>query len=742
MIRIILLLFCTSASINLSAQQLIQGKVVDAVSRQPLASASITDAASGRLQAVTDASGHFLVRAAGLPLSLTVSYVGYAPRQLQVGNAGALQVALQPDALRLADVSLQAGGIGRFHTATKVDLALRPVRSTQELLQTVPGLIVAQHAGGGKAEQIFLRGFDADHGTDVAVSVDGIPVNMVSHAHGQGYADAHFIIPETVNNIDYGTGPYYAGQGNLNTAGYVALATHQSIDRSRVQVEAGQFDTYRALAMVDLLPRNKEKQTAYLAGEYLFTNGPTAAPQDFHRLNLFGKYHRNLSERTELTLTGSAFSSRWDASGQIPLRAVRAGLIGRFGAIDPTEGGETQRYNALVKAVHRFAGGSSWEHQAYATRYHFDLYSNFTFFLNDPVNGDGIWQSERRNLYGYHTRFRHGWGLGRQWVESAWGAGFRADRANDSRLARQVRRQPGADIAFGDIRERNLFLYTDQQWRSGRWTANAALRLDHFRFNYIDRLNSVEYTPESAAILSPKLNLEYAASRKAQVYLKLGRGFHSNDTRVVVVEGGRETLPAAYGADLGVTLKPSNKLMLQAALWYLRLEQEFVYVGDEGVVEPGGRTERKGVELSGRYQISPALFARLSLHATEPRLLDEPKGADAIPLAPRFTSTGGIFYKKNLGWNGSLTWRQVADRPAIEDGSVTAEGYFILDGAVNFTTRRWEAGLVLENIGNAEWNEAQFATESRLRTEADPVNELHFTPGYPFFARLRLAVFF
>ena len=183
---------------------------------------------------------------------------------------------MQPSAVNLKDIVIDSKSVQqKFATLAKVDLNLHPVRNTQELMRIVPGLFVAQHAGGGKAEQIFLRGFDCDHGTDIQVSVDGLPVNMVSHAHGQGYADSHFIIPETINNIDYGTGPYYTQHGNLNTAGYVAFSTYNNISRSQVQVEAGRYNTFRTLAMLDLLKKDKDKQSAYVAGEAMYTEGAT-----------------------------------------------------------------------------------------------------------------------------------------------------------------------------------------------------------------------------------------------------------------------------------------------------------------------------------------------------------------------------------------------------------------------------------------------------------------------------------
>ena len=291
-IRIFFILVAVhTISTTTNAQKIIKGIVVQAVSKQPLGAVSIYTDINNNEKTITSEDGNFILKIASANSNIIASQIGYTSISLSAENTSTFKIEMQPDAIRLADVQLQSSGVAKFNTLTKIDLALSPVKNTQELLRLVPGLFIAQHAGGGKAEQIFLRGFDVDHGTDVQVSVDGMPVNMVSHAHGQGYADAHFIIPETINNIDFGAGPYYAEHGNLNTAGYVAFSTFNNIAKSRVQFEAGRFNTYRTLAMIDLLKKNKEKQSAFIASEFFFSNGPTENKQRLNRFNIFGKYN-------------------------------------------------------------------------------------------------------------------------------------------------------------------------------------------------------------------------------------------------------------------------------------------------------------------------------------------------------------------------------------------------------------------------------------------------------------------
>ncbi len=732
---------CLSLFISANAQKTVKGKVVDALSRQPLEYVSIAAAAGSK--AITDQYGNFIISLPQNQTSVTASYIGYSATTVEVDKKQDIKIELQKDVLNLKDVVvLQSNNATKFNTLSKIDLDLKPVKNTQELLRLVPGLFIAQHAGGGKAEQIFLRGFDVDHGTDVQISVDGMPVNMVSHAHGQGYADAHFIIPEIINNIDFGTGPYYTQHGNFNTAGYVGFSTFDNIAGSRIQVEGGRFNTFRTLAMIDLLKKNKDKQSAYIAGEFNYTDGPTINKQYFRRYNVFGKYNLAIGEHTQLTASASSFGSNWDASGQIPDRAVEDGSIDRFGSIDPTEGGNTERRNVNASLVHTFNNGTVWENQAYYSRYIFNLYSNFTFFLNDPVNGDEIQQAEKRNIVGYLSKLDHQYSFNKWNLHSTYGAGLRYDATKNSQLSNAVKRVFLDYIKLGDIKEANAFAFVQQQISSGKWLIDAGARLDYFHFNYFDKLNAVQNPSQSKTIISPKINIQYTINSSVQLYIKSGKGFHSNDTRVVTANEGKEILPAAYGSDIGVILKPNKNFILNIAVWYLMLNQEFVYVGDAGIVEPSGKTSRQGIDIIARYQFSKNIFANVNMNFTKPRAIGEDKGQDYIPLAPTFTSTGGLFYKATKGLNGSLTYRYIKNRPANEDNSIVAKGYFLMDASVNYTKAKYEIGLAIENAFNIKWNEAQFATESRLREETESVNELHYTPGNPFFARIKFAVFF
>jgi len=617
---------------------------------------------------------------------------------------------------------------------TDIDIKTNPVQSSQEILRKVPGLFIGQHAGGGKAEQIFLRGFDIDHGTDIAISVSGMPVNMVSHAHGQGYADLHFVTPEVIESIDFGKGPYYADKGNFATAGYVDFELKERLKSNMFSIEAGRFNTFRNVASFNLL--QTEKHNAYAAAEYLITDGPFESSQNFSRLNMMAKYTGRLEKLDKISVLLSHFTSRWDASGQIPERVVETDQISRFGAIDDTEGGYTGRTNIALDFTKSIDNNTFIKNNLYYSLYDFELYSNFTFFLNDPINGDQIRQKEDRQIFGLHTEWNRITNFDNTELLFQVGMGVRYDDINGNELSRTLNRKTTlTQIQFGDVDESNIFAYLNAEYEVGNWLINPGLRLDYFKFNYTDKLNPT-YKSESQSTVfpSPKLNIVYSPDRDVQFFFKTGVGFHSNDTRLVLNPEEEDILPAAYGADIGTIWKPIPRMVVNTALWYLFLQQEFVYVGDEGVVEPSGKTRRLGVDFNLRYQFLDWLFADADMTYTYARSIEEEVGSQYIPLAPVTTVTGGLNMKKDKLYGG-INVRYLADRAANEDNSIVAEGYFITDLNIGYQFKNLSVGIDVENLFDVDWNEAQFATESRLFNEPQPIEEIHFTPGTPFYIK-------
>ncbi|QMW04231.1 TonB-dependent receptor [Spirosoma foliorum] len=728
----------------------IAGIVYDQSTHLPLRNVSVQLTGLGKL-ALTDELGQFrFTNLVAAPYKVEFSHVGFQSQLVTtiVGDDETLflKISLISAPIELSQVQVSATRAHDQQLISSLDIKLRPITNSQEILRSVPGLFIGQHAGGGKAEQIFLRGFDLDHGTDIRLTVDGMPVNMVSHAHGQGYADLHFVIPELVEGVDFKKGPYTTDKGNLATAGWADFRTRTALDKSFAKLEVGQYDTYRAVAGIDLLGQagRDKNQSAYLASEYSYSNSYFDNPQHFKRLNVLGKYHGHVGANTNLTLTGSTFWSKWNHSGQIPDRAVESGLTDWFGSIDPTEGGETSRTNLNAQLVTVTPKNHVIKNQFYYSNYNFELYSNFTFFLKDTVNGDQIRQKEHRNLFGYTGSYSTQAHIGKTSWTTTIGAQYRQDITHGTELSHTKNRVETLNpIQLGNVNEINAALYADELVQvTSRFSVNAGLRVDYFRSQYEDLLASPVTTKRATqAIVSPKLNLYYTVNPSVQFYLNTGKGFHSNDARVVTAQNGREILPAAYGSDLGVIIKPLPNLLINAAAWYLWMQQEFVYVGDEGVVEPSGRSRRMGLDLSVRYQLTKSLYADVDLNTANPRSLDAEAGQNYLPLAPVFTSTGGLSLQTKYGLSGSLRYRYMADRPANEDNTIVAKGYFVTDMQLNYARKRYTLGLSAQNLLNTRWKETQFATESRLKGEAAPVEEIHFTPGTPFFARLSLTYF-
>ena len=689
-----------------------------------------------KAHAHTNQNGQFILDKTSDNDVLSITALGFK-RKTQLVDGSEKNIVLISTSINIEEIVISKKN-NAISQIMKLDLQNSPVNSSQEILRKVPGLFIGQHAGGGKAEQIFLRGFDIDHGTDIALSVDGMPVNMVSHAHGQGYADLHFVIPETIDKIDFGKGSYYANKGDFATAGYVAFKTKEKIDNSSISLEVGKFNTIRTLGMFNLLPKNI-KQSAFIASEYITLDGPFESSQNFRRLNLFGKFTNILEDKSKFSITASQFQSEWTASGQVPQRLIDAGLISRFGSVDDTEGGKTSRSNLNFEYYKPISESLYFKGNTFYNNYQFELYSNFTFFLENPIDGDQIRQKENRTIYGFNGEFN------KKMVNSQsgyqFGFGLRTDETKDTELSNTKNRTITLNqLKLGNISQRNYFSYLNSEIELGNFTINPAVRIDYFQFSYLDKLApTFKLDSEEKVKVSPKLNFIYAPNNKVQYFLKSGLGFHSNDSRVVVSQTDKKTLPTSFGADLGTIFKPMNNLIINSALWILDLQQEFVYVGDAGVVEPSGKTRRMGVDFGFRYQLSKFVNLYSDINYTYARSKDEPKGQNYIPLAPDLTTTGGISITNYKRFSSTLNYRYLKSRPANEDNSIVAKGYLVSDFNINYQYKKINYGIVIENLFNTKWNETQFATKSQLLNETESVEEIHFTPGTPFFIKGKIS---
>ncbi|HLP28553.1 MAG TPA: TonB-dependent receptor [Candidatus Didemnitutus sp.] len=615
------------------------------------------------------------------------------------------------------------------------DLDLLPRMSTQDLLRVVPGLVITQHAGGGKAEQIFLRGFDADHGTDVNINVEGAPVNMVSHGHGQGYADLHFVIPELVERIDLVKGPYFAQYGDLTTAGAVTLHLADTLPSNIAKIESGLYGFFRGLG---ILSSKHDATHVYVGGEIVTNSGYFDVPQGLDRVNLIGRTHTVLSKDISLTSTAMYLTSSWDASGQIPERAVGNGLISRYGSIDPNEGGQTSRTTLQIALEEK--GMDPFSVRASFTDYRFQLFSNFTFFLNDSLRGDMIEQTDDRQVVTMQVQksFSSEWGsIG---AITMIGTNVRYDDIATS-LFHDSARVRLSTTRGNTIDQTNIGLFAQQTVLMDDLTIILGLRGDYFRFLVADITTNADEVRGvmSTFLVSPKITLTYSLNESAMLFANSGFGFHSNDARVAVTVPNSTTVPRAFGSEIGARWA-DRTVALSATAWMLDLESEFVWIGDEGTTEESGRSRRVGIDLEARVQTTQWLTIGGNATFARGRMRDLAEGFDRIPLAPSITLT--TFAAVSLPWMSSaVRLRHIDDRPADESNSVIASGYTIIDVTATIPVSTMiSINLQCENLFNTQWRESQFDTESRLQNEPTPVSEIHYTPGTPFSLRVGVSV--
>jgi outer membrane receptor protein involved in Fe transport len=629
----------------------------------------------------------------------------------------------------------------------------------------VPGLYTNQHAGGGKANQYFLRGFDADHGTDILISVDGVPVNMVSHGHGQGYADLNWVIPELVKTVEVSKGPYSAQAGDFATAGAINLVTRDHFETNQVTVGGGSFATWRALAVTSPTIGPLD---VVLAGQVYGTHGPFDNPERLQRYSLFAKASAALGERTRLAVTLNSYASGWNASGQVPLREVTSGRLSRFGSVDPTEGGNSQRHSALIRLASATDDGGEVSVMAYLTQYRLSIFPNFTFFSADPVRGDQIEQHDDRWVSGISASYRFHRHLGSVSFDTTFGVQMRADSI-DNALFRNIERERLTRVVDARVLEGTVGLFAQEDVHLLPWLRLVlGARADYFGFDVTDRLED-QATREGATSgvrqssqISPKASLVFAAIPDTELYLNFGTGFHSNDARGIVRDVDPVTaITPAIGGELGARTRLFDRLDLAGASFLLDLASELVWVGDEGTTEARGPTRRLGVEAEARLKILTWLYADLDATWSRATYVQNAGNANAVALAPTLIIAGGVSARHPIGIFGRLGGLYLATRPATEDRFIQAEGFFRLDGTLGYSHRWFEVSLAVQNLTNTQWREAQFANVSRLPNERSPSDcpgstraaaddsgnflgceDLHFTPGAPINLQASVSVFF
>ena len=629
-------------------------------------------------------------------------------------------------------------------------LAARPVSRPGELLEVVPGLIVTQHSGEGKANQYFLRGYNLDHGTDFALTIDGVPVNLPTHAHGQGYADTGFLIPELVDAIEYRKGPYRAGDGDFSAAGGADIRYRDDVVMPALKLSGGAYGYGRAVTLgaVDV----GGGRLVYGA-EYTHYDGPYALQQNFNKGNAVLRYSRR-GENDALHLTLSGYGSRNRSPDQIPQRAVTAGEIGTYDVIDPTDGGKTYRFNLSGDYTRRIGPGEL-ALSGYAFRYGLNLYSDFTYFLDDPVHGDQFEQVDRRNVYGGQLRYRYTRTLAGWPFEAEFGSQFRADDIQGVGLYLTQARQRLSTVSVSDVGLQSVAGYTQFALRPARWARfELGARIDHVAYDVAnDRAENSGRT--EATLFSPRAALALTPFHGLSLFADAGQGYHSNDARGTVQHVDARSgaavdpvtpLAAARSMDFGLRAMPLPGLQLSASVFRLHADSELVYVGDAGTTEPFGASARQGFEWAAVWRRGPwsldADYAYTRARFRQTQFDDDGNALGRhVPQAIQGVAAAGVSYS-DARWRFVLRGRYFGPRALNESGSLRSGATTTLNAGLDYTlSPHCTLGAQVTNLLNRRDHDIDYAYTSRLPGEpAAGVEDIHFHPIEPINIRFTVTL--
>jgi outer membrane receptor protein involved in Fe transport len=623
-------------------------------------------------------------------------------------------------------------------------IANRPALRPGELLEFVPGVIVTQHSGDGKANQYFLRGFNLDHGTDFATFVDGMPVNMRTHAHGQGYTDLNFLIPELVDRINYKKGPYYADEGDFASAGAAHMTLANKLKENTASVTVGENQFVRSV-VTGSMPLGAGNLV--YGAELAHNNGPWVTPEAFHKSLGVLRYSQG-----EFSLTGMFYKGAWHASTQIPLRAVQSGEIDPYGAIDPSDGGETSRYS-LSATMRKRTADTLLQANAYLVQSSLTLFNDFTYFLDDPVNGDQSRQTEKRRMGGFdvaQTWFSHWGGFD---VSNKAGVQGRYDYLSPLSLHATRNQQTLRTISESRVKEGSIGAYLENtvQWREWLRTT-AGLRYDRYRFD-VDSNIAENSGKVSAGTTSPKFSVVLGPWAKTEFFVNYGEGFHSNDARGTTVHlTPKELEPIdpvtplvkTRGAELGVRTEIVPGLQSSLALWKLRSDSELVFSGDAGDTSPSRGSYRSGIEWNNHYIANEWLLFDLDVAYSRAHYTEHDAVGDYIPGAVGKVASFGATITDLGPWSAAFQMRYFGPRPLIEDNSQRSASTAIAYARVGYKfNRRWTAQLDAFNLFDRKVSDVDYYYTSRLPGEpAEGVDDIHYHPAERRSFRLTLKAVF
>ena len=663
------------------------------------------------------------------------SYFLFSMLLTNAAYSGGEQIILEPivvsaDSLSLIGIA-DSANVG---TVTKKQLQSRAVYRAAELLEATPGLIVSQHSGEGKANQFYLRGFNLDHGTDLRTSVDGMLVNQRSHAHGQGWTDLNFLIPELATGLIYKKGTYYANEGDFSSAGAVSIQYADTLAKGIATAGIGE-NGYRRLFLADS-PEFYDGHLLY-ALEAFHNDGPFNRPDDYRKLNAVLRYSEgNLSNG--FNVSAMAYKGKWNATDQIPLRGLTSGFVAdRFDLIDPTDGGEAERYS--LSAGWRKADGSHFTKiNAYIVHSKLELFSNFTYFLDDPINGDQFAQPDKRTTTAINASQEWSAKLFGFETYNTIGLQFQNDNIYNG-LYNTKARQTLSTTRRDHLVETSVGAYIEN---STNWTdyfrTVAGVRKDFYRFDVTSDL-AVNSGVEKESIASPKLSFIFVPWAKTEYYINLGTGFHSNDARGSTLKVDPKTglvadkvspLVRSKGREIGLRTSIIPYLQTSLSFYELDFDSELVFLGDAGTTEAGRPSQRRGFELANFYKLNDWLTVDADIAYARARYSDnDPAGSRIVGAVEGVASLA--LSVDNLGaYFGSLQLRYFGPRPLLEDNSVRSNSTATLNAKVGYKFNK-DTYLELSgfNLTDRKDSAIDYNYTSRLPNEAAAgVDDVHFHP--------------
>jgi hypothetical protein len=621
-------------------------------------------------------------------------------------------------------------------TIGRKELTNKPLQRTGSIVETVPGVIVTQHSGGGKANQYFFRGFNLDHGTDVAFYVDGIPVNMPTHAHGPGYSDLNFVIPELVSTIDYRKGSYSAEQGDFSSAGTIKLNYADTVP-GIIEGTYGSFGDERAL-LIDTAPF--QKGTLLYAADLNHYDGPWVHPDDYHRANGVIKYSYG-TDQHGWDATAMAYDGVWNATDQVPE--------------DSIDDGSLNRYSLSAESHHQDSTGTT-EASIYAIKYHLDLFSDFTYYLYNPTLGDQIEQYDDRAVYGGQITRTVNSLLAGHVMTDEYGGQLRFDDIYNIDLFNTVDRVRWSTMSDDSVKQLSYapFIENRIQW-SNYFRTIAALRWDFYNFD-VNANIAANSGNVSANIPSPKLTMIFGPWRQTEYYLNLGQGFHSNDARAITLTSqpeesngvitfqpttGDKPLTKSNEAEIGVRSAAIANLQSTLSLWYLHLDSELVFDPDLGSSVAGPPSQRLGVEYTNYYTPTKSLTIDADFAYSYARFTGDQVGGDYIPGSPQWVIGSGIAYNPETRISASLRVRYIGTEPLTQDDTVRSNVSTVLDSQVGYAMGHGYklAGQIFNLLNASVWDIQYYYTYRLPGQPAAGVNGIDGKPGEPRSFRIVLS---